>query len=139
MSNRLDPDQARRLVGPDLDPICLQGFSANNNTRRQRVKSKNILDTLDSLRSEVQFTNYTCIPYRFAIKVYAVGTELFACWVFFMQCCCLLTFLKLTFSRNFFRNSIRVSFFFVALHLKSTALFMAGPSFHLTTLFPGQA
>ena len=109
MSNRLDPDQARLNVGPDLGPICLQGLSADN-TRRQRVKSKNILDTLDSLRSEVQFTNYTCIPYKFAIKVYAVGTELFACWVFVMQCCLLLTFSKLTFSRNSFRNSIRVSF-----------------------------
>ena len=93
MSNSLDPDQARLNVGPGLSPICLQGLSADN-TRRQRVKSKNILDTLDSLRSEVQFTNYTCIPYKFAIKVYAVGTELFACWVFFMQCCRLLTFLK---------------------------------------------
>ena len=23
---RLDPDQARRSVGPDLDPICLQSY-----------------------------------------------------------------------------------------------------------------
>ena len=26
MSNRLDPDQAQRFVGPDLGPICLQSY-----------------------------------------------------------------------------------------------------------------
>ena len=39
VSNRLDPDQARRFVGPDLGPICLQRLSADG-TRRQRVLSK---------------------------------------------------------------------------------------------------
>ena len=29
VSNRLDPDQARRFVGPDLGPNCLQRFSAD--------------------------------------------------------------------------------------------------------------
>ena len=29
MSNRMDPDQARRFVGPDLDPNCLQKLSAD--------------------------------------------------------------------------------------------------------------
>ena len=28
MSNRLEPDQARHFVGPDLGPICLQRLSA---------------------------------------------------------------------------------------------------------------
>ena len=37
MSNSLDPDQARQFVGPDLDPNCLQGSSADD-TVRQRVK-----------------------------------------------------------------------------------------------------
>ena len=37
MSNSLDPDQARYLVGPDLGPTCLQRLSADN-TNRQRVK-----------------------------------------------------------------------------------------------------
>ena len=37
MSNSLDPDQARRLVGPDLGPNCLQTLSADD-TSRQRVK-----------------------------------------------------------------------------------------------------
>ena len=37
MSNSLDPDQARRIVGPDLGPNCLQRFSADG-TGRQRVK-----------------------------------------------------------------------------------------------------
>ena len=30
VSNRLDPDQARHIVGPDLGTICLQKLSANN-------------------------------------------------------------------------------------------------------------
>ena len=29
MSNRLDPDQARHFVGPDMGPICLQRLSAD--------------------------------------------------------------------------------------------------------------
>ena len=29
MSNRLDPDQARRFVGPDLDPNRLQKLSTD--------------------------------------------------------------------------------------------------------------
>ena len=37
MSNSLDPDQARRFVGPDLGPNCLQKLSADD-TSRQRVK-----------------------------------------------------------------------------------------------------
>ena len=30
VSNSLDPDQARRYVGPDLGPNCLQRLSADN-------------------------------------------------------------------------------------------------------------
>ena len=37
MSNSLDPDQARRFVGPDLGPKCLPRLSADG-TGRQRVK-----------------------------------------------------------------------------------------------------
>ena len=36
VSNSLDPDQARRSVGPDLGPNCLKRLSADD-TRRQRV------------------------------------------------------------------------------------------------------
>ena len=38
MSNSLDPDQARRIVGPDLGPNCLPRLSADD-TGRQRVKA----------------------------------------------------------------------------------------------------
>ena len=37
MSNSLDPDQVRRIVGPDLGPNCLPRLSADN-IGRQRVK-----------------------------------------------------------------------------------------------------
>ena len=33
MANSLDPDQARGFVGPDLGPICLQMFSADDTSR----------------------------------------------------------------------------------------------------------
>ena len=33
VSNNLDPDQARRSVGPDLDPNCLQRLSADDTSR----------------------------------------------------------------------------------------------------------
>ena len=36
MSNSLDPDQARRFVGPDLGPNCLPRFSPDD-TGRQRI------------------------------------------------------------------------------------------------------
>ena len=36
MSNSLDPDQAQHFVGTDLDPSCLQKFSAED-ISRQRV------------------------------------------------------------------------------------------------------
>ena len=39
MSNSLDPDQARRFVGPDLGPNCLPRLSADD-TGRQRVKQE---------------------------------------------------------------------------------------------------
>ena len=38
MSDSLDPDQARRLVGPDLGPNCLPRLSADD-TGRQGVIS----------------------------------------------------------------------------------------------------
>ena len=37
VSNSLDPDQARRFVGPDLGPNCLQRLSADD-TSRQTVQ-----------------------------------------------------------------------------------------------------
>ena len=33
VSSRLDPDQARPFVGPDLGPICLQRLSADDTSR----------------------------------------------------------------------------------------------------------
>ena len=42
MSNSLDPDQARRFVGPDLGPNCLPRLSADV-TGKQRVMGKSII------------------------------------------------------------------------------------------------
>ena len=38
VSNSLDPDQARHIVGPGLGPNCLQRLSADD-TRKHRAKS----------------------------------------------------------------------------------------------------
>ena len=38
MSNSLDPDQARRFVGPDLCPNCLQRLSADDTSRQRDRK-----------------------------------------------------------------------------------------------------
>ena len=51
MSNSLDPDQARRIVGPDLGPNCLPKLSADD-TGRQRVKRNK---DADKLRSNIAF------------------------------------------------------------------------------------
>ena len=34
VSNRLDPDQARHVVWPDLGPICLQRFTDDTSSRQ---------------------------------------------------------------------------------------------------------
>ena len=47
MSNSLDPDQARRFVGPDLGPNCLPRLSADD-TGRQRVKDCKIAELAHS-------------------------------------------------------------------------------------------
>ena len=39
VSNSFDPDGACHFVGPDLGPNCLQRFSADSDTSRQRVIS----------------------------------------------------------------------------------------------------
>ena len=50
MSNGLDPE-ARRFVGPDLSPNCLQRLSADD-TGRQRVtpkqNSENVFEEIDT-------------------------------------------------------------------------------------------
>ena len=53
VSNRLDPDQARRFVGPDLGPNCLQRRSADD-TGRQRPIKENCLKivTVDRMRGQ---------------------------------------------------------------------------------------
>ena len=54
MSNNLDPDQARRIVGPDLGPNCLQRFSADG-TGRQRVK---IAEWRERVTHTLRFSHY---------------------------------------------------------------------------------
>ena len=54
VSNSLDPDQARHLVGPDLGPNCLQRLSAVD-TSRQRVSCKVLqFNILTSISSSIQ-------------------------------------------------------------------------------------
>ena len=39
VSNSLEADQVWRFAGPDLDPNCLQRFSADDNSWNEREKS----------------------------------------------------------------------------------------------------
>ena len=50
VSNRLDLDQARQNVGPDLGPNCLQMLSADNKTTtsRESVKKFTLYDLQDN-------------------------------------------------------------------------------------------
>ena len=57
VSNSLDPDQARRFVGPDLGPNCLQMLSAEE-TSRQRLKS--VYDL-----AQWKIIGHTCIKVQF--------------------------------------------------------------------------
>ena len=44
LANRLDLDQTRRFVGPDLGPNCLHSLSADGNSRKKiSSKSNNII------------------------------------------------------------------------------------------------
>ena len=65
VSNSLDPDQARRFVGPDLDPNCLQRLSADD-TSRQIVELSSGLssawrchDTCTSFTNAIYWENIT--------------------------------------------------------------------------------
>ena len=40
MSNGLDPDQARRSVGPDLGPNCLQRLLADKNIINYQIRRR---------------------------------------------------------------------------------------------------
>ena len=40
MPNSLNPDQARRNVGPDLSPNCLQRLSADDNSSEELARKK---------------------------------------------------------------------------------------------------
>ena len=53
MSTSLDPDQARLIVGPDLDPNCLQRLLADV-TSRQRVNLFFIYFPVDETRVTLQ-------------------------------------------------------------------------------------
>ena len=69
MSNSLDPDQARRIVGPDLGPNCLPRLSADD-TGRQRVKVPNtrlaeLANTVDpdeTAHYEPSHLDLQCLP-----------------------------------------------------------------------------
>ena len=41
VSNSLDPDQARRSVGPDLGTNCLQRLSADDTSRQRANTNRN--------------------------------------------------------------------------------------------------
>ena len=59
MSNSLDPDQTRRLVGSDLGPNCLQRLSADD-TSRHIVKDGFAVNCLLSVSTRPQESAKAC-------------------------------------------------------------------------------
>ena len=56
MSNILDPDQARRFVGPDLGPNCLPRLSADD-TRINTIKSEESLMNKENCSNDVEISS----------------------------------------------------------------------------------
>ena len=95
LSNSLDSDQARHFVGPGLGPNCLQRLSADDTSRLgvELHKSNDVMKWTVDL---------DILPLSFLY--------LFAFWVIFQAFLPSADFFsKLFFSRNSFRNTIRVS------------------------------
>ena len=55
MSNSLDPDQARRFVGPDLGPNCLPRLSADD-TRVNTTKTEESLMNKENCNNDVEIS-----------------------------------------------------------------------------------
>ena len=61
MSNSLDPDQARRIIGPDLGPNSLPRLSADN-TGRQRVNVFKVMSNKIVCDKQYSFCNvFLCL------------------------------------------------------------------------------
>ena len=60
MSNSLDPDQARPLVGPDTGQNCLQGLSRDD--KRGHYQAKSWSEKL--LSSQPRVTVTSCFAYK---------------------------------------------------------------------------
>ena len=65
VSNRLDPDQARHFVGPDLGPNCLQRLSVDDTSRQRvnmvRVNEKYMLTDIYTMRMSLSKISTICI------------------------------------------------------------------------------
>ena len=63
MSNSLDPDQARRSVGPDLGPNCFQKLSADNTIRQSDIDflwpDSHVFDNNQIINLYHQYSNRT--------------------------------------------------------------------------------
>ena len=101
MSNRLDPDQDRHSLGPDLGTNCLQKLSADN-TSRQRVKSTNstvlvvhshtVMMNVLSARLIIYLIRTLCMLLKFAcffVICVFVNDVFVCCLVVVCICCCL--------------------------------------------------
>ena len=59
MSNSLDPDQARRFVGPDLGPNCLPRLSADDTGRQvaQPKEAQEDVEFNDKMKLDIDITD----------------------------------------------------------------------------------
>ena len=67
VSNRLDPDQARRFVGPDLGPICLQMLNVSTD-------DKNVTD-----EEMINKMHYSIPMYQAVIQLVCTYKPIYQC------------------------------------------------------------
>ena len=74
VSNRLDPDQARHFVGPDLGPNCLQRLSADN--KGKELNTEQLVDTTFSLKPWLELISFGSNFFHLAKVLATTNSEL---------------------------------------------------------------
>ena len=73
VSNRLDPDQARHFVGPDLGPNCLQRLSADNKSKE--LNTEQLVDTTFWLKPWLELISFGSNFYHLAKVLATTNSE----------------------------------------------------------------
>ena len=108
MSNRLDPDQARHFVGPDLGPNCFQKLSADDTRRFMSSYPFGLVARLlaNAIITKTSLTGLFLTCYHVQMYSNCPFNSLPPGIIFHAFLSFVDFFFKLTFSKNSFRNTI---------------------------------